>query len=207
LTSSWPSIFFAKLADAPVTLDMKKKFILSVIISFAMICSCQKQDSAAEQQVAQRKTELDARETALDERDKELSLRETALNERENALAKKEKAAAKTLWIPPEAQSRDAIRDAAEAKAERDRKIQQLPPEIRALIPDPSQVNSAKAEKDRITQERLGQRQGGSEKVQSAIQRKLEMTGATASPAAEGTSPTTPPAIDTTSPTQSPAPQ
>ena len=43
-------------------------FVLSMLISFAMICSCQKQDSAAEQQLAQRKTELDARETALIER-------------------------------------------------------------------------------------------------------------------------------------------
>lgn len=185
---------------------MKKIFILPTVIAFVMICSCQKEDLAAEQQLAQRKVEFDTRERALDEREKELNLRETALNERENALAKKEKAAVKTL-IPPDAQSRDAIRDAAEAKAERDRKIQQLPPEIRALIPDPSQGNSAKAEKDRITQERLGQRQGGSEKLQSAIQRKLEMTGARASPAAEGTSPTTAPAIETTSPTQSPTPQ
>ena len=40
-----------------------------MLISFAMICSCQKQDSAAEQ-LAQRKAELDAREKALDEREK-----------------------------------------------------------------------------------------------------------------------------------------
>jgi hypothetical protein len=172
---------------------MKKGFILSMLIAFATICSCQKQDSAAEQQLAQRKTELDARETALDERDKELSLRETALNERESALAKKEKAAANAPTTAPDAQSQGAIRDAAEAQAERDRKIQQLPPEIRALIPDPSQVNSAKAEKDRMTRERLGQRQYKFEQTQKAW-----MSGAATSPAAEGTSPTPSPAIETT---------
>ena len=48
------------------TPDMKKIVILSMLISFGMICSCQKQDSAAEQQLAQRKAELDAREQALD---------------------------------------------------------------------------------------------------------------------------------------------
>ena len=114
-----------------------------------MICSCQKQDSVAEQQLAQQRTALDAREKALDEREKELNLRETALNERENALAKKETSAVNAQTIPPDAQPHDAIRDAEAAKAERDRKIQQLPPEIRALIPDPSRMKSAKAEKDR----------------------------------------------------------
>jgi hypothetical protein len=41
---------------------MKKIFLLSMLISLAMICSCQKKDSTTEQQLAQRKTELDARE-------------------------------------------------------------------------------------------------------------------------------------------------
>jgi hypothetical protein len=172
---------------------MKKIFILPTVIAFAMICSCQKQDSAAEEQLAQQKTALDAREKALDEREKELNLRETVLNERGNALAKKEKAAANAQTIPPDAQSHDVTRDAAEAQAERDRKIQQLPPEIRALIPDPSRVNSAKAEKDRMTRERLGQRQYKFEQAQKAW-----TSGAATSPAAEGTSPTPSPAIETT---------
>jgi hypothetical protein len=38
-----------------------------MLISLAMVCCCQKQDAAAEQQLAQRKAELDAREKALDE--------------------------------------------------------------------------------------------------------------------------------------------
>jgi uncharacterized protein (DUF3084 family) len=71
---------------------MKKIFILPTVVALAMICACQKENLTAEQQLAQRKVELDARETALDEREKELNLRETALNETENALAKKEKA-------------------------------------------------------------------------------------------------------------------
>jgi len=58
---------------------MKRIFVLSTLICFAMICACQKQDSAAEAQLAQRKTELDAREKALDEREK-------AIVEKENAV-------------------------------------------------------------------------------------------------------------------------
>jgi len=54
---------------------MKKTLALSLLIPFALICSCQKQDSTAEQQLAQRKTELDAREKALDEREKALAQR------------------------------------------------------------------------------------------------------------------------------------
>jgi hypothetical protein len=186
---------------------MKKNFILSVIISFAMICSCQKQDSAAEHQVAQRKTELDARETALDERDKELSLRETALNERENALAKKEKAAANAPTTAPGAKSQHVIRDAAEVKAERDRRLQQLPPEIRALVPDASQVNAARAEKDRLTQERLLQRQRGPEQLQNQEQRKLEMSGGAVFPVPEASSPTPAQTVEASSPTPSLTPQ
>jgi hypothetical protein len=55
---------------------MKKTFALSLLIPFALVCSCQKQDSAAEQQLAQRKTELDAREKALEEREKALAQRQ-----------------------------------------------------------------------------------------------------------------------------------
>src|SRR6266581_4850367 len=136
---------------------MKKIFIVSMLTSFAMICSCQKQDSAAEQQLAQRKTELDTREAALDEREK-------ALVERERAFAQREKPIANIRTIPPGVQGQTP--DAAEAKAERDRKIQQLPPEFRALIPDRPQLNAAKGEKDRMTRERLAQRQLGPEDLQ-----------------------------------------
>jgi hypothetical protein len=110
---------------------MKKIFIFPMVISFAMICSCQKQDSTADAQLAQRKTELDAREKALDEREK--------------ALVEKEKAVANSRII----QSRQQARNPAEVEAEREKRLQQLPPELRALIPNPVQMNSARLAKER----------------------------------------------------------
>ena len=178
-----------------------------MLISFAMICSCQKQDSAAEQQLAQRKVELNAREKALDEKEKASDEREKALNERERALAENERSAANARAIPPDVESRSATRDPAQLEAERDRRIQQLPPEFRALIPNPSQLNSAKREKDRRTQERLSQGQGGSEELQSQRQPKLKMSGGAVFPAPEATSPTPSSAAEATSPTPSPMPQ
>jgi hypothetical protein len=163
---------------------MKKIFILPMVVALAMICACQKENLAAEQQLAQRKVELDGRETALDERDKELNLRETALNERENALAKKEKAAVNVPTTAPQVQSQDAIRDAAQAKAERDRRLQQLPPEIRALIPD-----SSTAGKDRLTKERLSEAQGALKELMNQKQSRSQMSGAAGSPAVEAASP------------------
>ncbi len=102
-----------------------------MVISFAMICACQKQDSAADAQLAQRKTELDAREKALDEREK--------------ALVEREKAVANSRISP----SRQQARNPAEVEAEREKRLQQLPPELRALIPNPAQVDSAKLAKER----------------------------------------------------------
>jgi hypothetical protein len=82
---------------------MKKLFTLTMLISFAMICSCQKQDSAAEQQLAQRKAELDAREKALAER---------------------EKATTNIRRIPADVQRR--IPDPAQVQAQRDKRRQQM---------------------------------------------------------------------------------
>jgi hypothetical protein len=110
---------------------MKRTFLLSTFICFAMICACQKQDSAAEAQLAQRKAELDAREKALDEREK--------------ASVEREKAVANSRLI----RSRPQARNPAEREAEREKRLQQLPPELRALIPNPSQMNSAKLAKER----------------------------------------------------------
>jgi hypothetical protein len=98
---------------------MKRTFVLSTFICFAMICACQKQDSAAEAQLAQRKAELDTREKALDEKEK--------------ALLEREKAVANSRIIP----SRQA-RSPAEVEADREKRLQQLPPELRALVPNPS---------------------------------------------------------------------
>jgi len=47
---------------------MKRIFILSVLTSVAMICACQKKDSAAKEQLTQPKTEPGGREEALGEK-------------------------------------------------------------------------------------------------------------------------------------------
>src|SRR6266542_132492 len=145
---------------------MKRNFILSMLIPFAMICSCQKQDSTAEQQLAQRKTELDTREDALIEREKALDERVNALaekvnalDERVNALAENEKAAANARMIPP-AQSSDTISDSG---------------------------------KDRITKERLSEAQGALKELMSQKQPKWQMSGAAGSPTLEAASPTSSP--------------
>ena len=168
---------------------MKKIFIPSMFIAFAMICSCQKQDSAAEQQLAQQKVQLDAREDVLDGRLNALDEKVNALNEKVNALAEKEKATANARTIPTDVQGETA--DPAQVQAERDRAIEQLSAHVRAAMPDRSQLN---AEKDRRTQERLLQRQRGLEQLQSQKQSKFEaiqkwqMSGAAASPVSEAPS-------------------
>jgi len=110
---------------------MKKILIFPMVISFAMICSCQKQDSTADAQLAQRKTELDRREKALDEKEK--------------ALLEREKAVANSHVI----QSRQQARNPAEMEADREKRLQQLPPELRALVPNPAQMDSARLAKQR----------------------------------------------------------
>ena len=110
---------------------MRKIFVLSTFICFATFCACQRQDSTVEAQLAQRKAELDTREKALDEREK--------------ALVEKEKALANSRII----QSRQQARNPAEVEAEREKRLQQLPPEVRALIPNREQMNSARLAKER----------------------------------------------------------
>ncbi len=161
-----------------------------MLISFAMICSCQKQDAVAEQQLAQRKVELDAREKALDER-------ENALAERENASKN-----ARTIARGVQGQTPEP----SQGNAERDRRIQQLPPEVRALVPDPSQVTA----RDPAKQERPAPRQLGPEDLQRQWEGKLnkaKMSGEAVSPAAEAGSPTPSPAVEATSPSPSPTPE
>jgi hypothetical protein len=110
---------------------MKRIFVLCMLICFAIICACQKQDSAPEAQLAQQKAELDTREKALDEREK--------------ALGEREKAVANSRII----QSRQQARNPAEVEAEREKRLQQFPPELRALIPNPPQMDPAKLAKER----------------------------------------------------------
>ena len=102
---------------------MKRMLVLSTLICLAIVCSCQKQDSTVEAQLAQRKAELDTREKALDEREK--------------VLVEREKALANSRII----QSRQAG-NPVEVEAERQKRLQQLPPELRALIPNREQMNS-----------------------------------------------------------------
>lgn len=129
-----------------------------------MICSCQKRDSSLEAQLAQRKVELDSREQALDEREK-------ALERREQAVADREKAMANSHTIQPRTQAPDA----AQAEAERQKRIQQLPPELRALIPDRSRLDAVRAQKDTAIQDRAVQTQRSLEEVR----KKMSAIGAT----------------------------
>jgi septal ring factor EnvC (AmiA/AmiB activator) len=199
LTSHRPSVFFFRITEDQLqfTPDMKKLFALTMLISLAMICSCQKQDSAAEQQLAQRKTELDAREEALDEREKALDEREKALAERENASKN-----ARTIARGVQGQTPEP----SQGNAERDGRIQQLPAELRTLIPHLSQVTAV----DPAKQERPAPRQLGPEDLQRQWQSKLDkakMSGKAVSPAAEAGSPTPSPAVEATSPSPSPTPE
>ena len=190
---------------------MKKIFVLLILISFVMICSCQKQDSATEAQLAQRKTELDAREKALDEREKELALRETVLNERERA--KKDKAIATAPTASPNVQSRGQVPDAAQSKADREKRLQQLPLELRALVPDAAQIQAAR---DRVMQRQLDQRQLRLEELQRMRAQMQSQAGAsdagrtqmnTANPATTAAPAAVYPGADAISPTPSPTPQ
>jgi len=121
---------------------MKGLVVLFVLVSFAMICGCQKQDPAADAQLAQRKAELDTREKALDEREK--------------ALVEKEKMIARFRAIPSDLQARKPAVDPEQAKAEREKRIQQLPPELQALIRDRSLLDS-RSEKAATTENRAGE--------------------------------------------------
>ena len=150
---------------------MKKALFFSMLICVAMIWSCQKQDSAAEAQLAQRKTELDAREEALIQREK--------------AVDEREKAVANSRVI----QSQRPVPDAAQAEAERQRRIQQLPPELKALIPDRSRVNAESAEKNPATDRQRPVRTQSS--LEDARRKKMLAlpTPQTGVPEAEVTSP------------------
>lgn len=157
-----------------------------MLLCFAMICSCQKQDSTAETQLAQRKTELDAREETLTQREK-------AVEEREKVVADREKALASSRLI----QSQRQAPDAAQAEAERQRRIQQLPPEFRNLIPDRSRLQPQRTETDPTTQVQRPVRTPRS--VEDAM--KKPMRSGLASPAAEV------PQANASSPPPSPTPQ
>jgi hypothetical protein len=151
--------------------------------------------------------ELDARETELDQRQTELNERQVRLDGREKALAEREKAAANARAVRSDVESRSVTRDPAQLEAEKDRTMQQLPAELRALVPDRSQMHAAKAEKDRQTQERRAQRQAGLEASQSRRQRKLEISGRAGFSAVAAGSPTSSPGVEPALSSPSPTPQ
>ena len=161
---------------------MKKIFVLSTLISLSMICSCQKQDAAAEQRLSQREATLDAREKALDEREK--------------ALIEKERTVTNTRAIRPELQTRRKVADQAQIQAERQRKIQQLPPEFRALIPDASQILA-----DRVERKSRVQDPGGETRRNAEEARRLKTSGTAPSGEAQSAE------ADANSPSPSPTPQ
>ena len=168
-----------------------------MIISFAMICSCQKQDSAAEQQLPQRKTEVDARDTALIERLNALDEKVNALDKKVKALLEKEQAALNAGTTATSVQGQTS--DPAQVTAERDRAIQQF----RALLPNPSRVRAG----DPAKPGRPGARQLGPEDLQRQWQQNLDkakMSGKAVFPAAEAGSPTPSAAVEATAPIPSP---
>jgi hypothetical protein len=161
---------------------MKKILLLSMLVSFAMICSCQKQDSAAEQQLPQRKTEPDTRETALIERLNALDEKVNALDKKVNALSEKEQTTFNAGATATGVQAQTP--DPAQVIAERDRAIQQF----RALIPNPSRGTAG----DPAKQQRAAPRQLGPEDLQRQWQQNLDkakMSGEAVIPATEAGSP------------------
>ena len=191
------------------TTDMKKILVLSMLVSSVMICSCQRQESAAQQQLGQRKVELDAREEALAERKTVLDGREKALDERQSALDQREKALAQreqaAVTNPTDVQGQTS--GPAQVQAERDRITQQL--SVRA--PDDAQLKAQKADKENERQLQ-SQRELEEFKAERERVRQLKLTGAfmaggSANPAASTTSPTPPPAQEDTSPIPSQTPE
>ena len=103
---------------------MKKIFVLSVPICFVVICSCQKKESAAQQQLPQRKVELDARDEALVERLNSLEEKVNRLDQSVKQLSEKEKATVNARASSGDDQGQTA--DPAQIQAEQQKMIQQF---------------------------------------------------------------------------------
>lgn len=170
---------------------MKRILVLSMLVSLTMVCSCQKQDAAAEQQLAQRKAELDAREKELDQREK-------ALTERAKAIARAALPAAVRLPAPKTDGASDAQASAA------------IPPDL--APPDNSPL---KAGREKKMDELRAVRQSRLEAIQKmramAAQARSEARAAamapptTSAPAGSGASTST--SGEATSSSPSPTPQ
>jgi chromosome segregation ATPase len=153
--------------------------VLSMLICFVMISGCQKQDPEVEAQLAQRKAELDAREKALDEREK--------------AMGAWEKAITRPRAIPSDLQPRKPAVDPEQAKAEREKRIQQLPPELQALVRDRSLPDPGTTGKNTGIQDRTAE-------FQRRLDEARKQMSTTASPTPEGAD------NESTSPAPSPTP-
>ena len=160
-----------------------------MIISFAMICSCKSKIQPLNNNLLNGKRNwTHARLERLNALDEKVD----ALNKRLNAFAENEKSKANVQTIPPDAQSQDVIRDEAQTKAERDRRIQEFRAEIRARIPDPSKVTAG----DPAKQARPAPRQLGPEDLQRQWQQNLDK----AKMSGEAGSPIPSPAVEAASP-------
>jgi hypothetical protein len=126
---------------------MKKIFVLSLLAAFGMICSCQKQDSTADEQLAQRKLQLDAREEALAEGKSVLDERKKALDEREKVLQQREKSLAAKGQGTMNAQANPAnVQAPTQMGAESDSETRQLS----TSVPDISQATEKADKEDEI---------------------------------------------------------
>ena len=179
---------------------MKKIFVLSVLTSVAMICACQKNDSGAQEQSTQPKTEPGGREealAALAERQNSLEEKVNRLDQRVRELAEIGKNTTNARTSPADVQ--DQTSDPAQIKAENERLIQQLSSMIRPRSREPAG--------DPAKQARPAQRQLSPEDLQRQYQDKMKMAGQAVFPATGAASPGPSPAIETTSPSPSPSPE
>ena len=112
-----------------------------MLVSLAMICSCQKKDSAAEQQLPQRKAELEACMEKLGERLNSLDEKMNSLDQRVKELAEKEDAAANARANPTDVRGQTA--DPAQLEAEKEKVIQQLS----TMIPKPPPLSAAEKQR------------------------------------------------------------
>ena len=150
-----------------------------MLVSSVMICSCQKKDSAAEEQLTQPKTELGGREEKLAERLNSLEEKVNRLDQSVKELAEKQNAPINAQTNLTDVQNRPS--DPPQVQAENEKMIQQFS----AMISHASQVRAG----DPARQERPGQRQLGPEDLQRQWQDKTKMSGKAVFPAAEATAP------------------
>jgi hypothetical protein len=154
---------YGKKPTVPL-LKMKKLLAFSMLVALALFSSCQKQSSTTEQDLAQRKAELDAREKALDAREKALDARDNMVAARPRFAPNNTNSANATRTIPPEAQA-----------------------QLRSLIADPNQI---RAERQRRLQDRIAQRQQRLEELQKArVPDTTPASSAAPASSTEGSSP------------------